>query len=355
MKVGLVGCGDIAEAHMLAWHRIKSARVTAVCDAVEDRAKGVAERWRVPSCYTDLERMMGRENLQFLSICTPPFAHVEQARLAIESGVNAIVEKPLAMTAKDVEQIAEVCRRSKAKLTVISNLLFEPVVARANRILARFHDELISGNVTFVKPPTERTSADPSHWSHSLPGGVFGELLFHPIYLVWFFLGELSVRGIHVDKFGTQHWIRHDELRVFLGSAGKRATIHVFYNSPRYETFLDLYGRKYAFRIDLGNNDVCVFRNPQNGPVGKVVDCARQAFTVFGNTRDAVLAGITYHLGIRQSAHELNIASFVESVASGRPPVITLEDAYRMTQIQEEITTLIDKAGPLGASCSSQR
>lgn len=353
MKVGVVGCGVIAEAHMRAWHRIKSGRVTAVCDSVEDRARRVAEKWNVPSFYTDFESMMRREDLQFLSICTPPVAHAEQVRLAIELGVNTIVEKPLAMTAKDAEQIAEVCLRGKGKLAVISNLLFEPVVARANRILASFHDEMISGNVTFLKPATDPKSADPSNWGHRLPGGLFGEMLFHPIYLLWFFLGELAVRGIHLDKLGTQQWMPYDELTVFLSSAGKRAAMHLFYNSPRYGTFLDLHGRKYGLSVDMQNHDVCVLRNPHNGPVGKVVDCARQSFTVFGNARDALLDGITYHLGIQHSGHDLNIASFVESVASGRPQLITVKDACMLTRIQEEITTLIDANDAVPPSTSS--
>ena len=358
MNVGLVGCGRIAEAHMQAWRRIRSAHISAVCDTVEDRAKQMAERWRVPTCYTDLANMIQREDLQFLSICTPPLAHIDQARMAIESGVNAVVEKPLAMSAKDVEEIAEICQRSKARLTVISNLLFTSAVARARRILASLHDEPISLDLTFLKPAaSDYMAGDPSHWIHRLPGGIFGEMLFHPIYLISFFLGELSVRGIYLDKFGTQDWLPHDELTVFLGSARKRATIRTFYNSLRYSIFLDLCGQKYALKIDIGTNDVFVIRDSKAGPTAKAVDCTRQAYAVFENIRGAVLQGISYHLGIKHSPIELNIRSFVESVAKKKPSVITLEDAYKMTLIQEEITTLIDKAGAPngGVSASPHR
>lgn len=357
MNVGLVGCGHIAEAHMRAWHKIESARLTAVCDTVEDRAKQMAQRWRVPASYIDLKDMIRREDLQFLSICTPPLTHIDQARMAIESGVNAVVEKPLALTAKDVEKIAEICSRSKARLTVISNLLFTPGVARAHRILASLHEEPISLDLMFLSPATNYMTEDPSHWSHSLPGGIFTDLLFHAIYLVSSFLGELSVRGVYLDKFGTQDWLRYDEVSVFLGSTRKRATIHALFNSPRYSIFLNLYGQKYALKIDLGTNDIFVFRNPESSPAAKAVDCARQAFAVFENIRGTVLEGITYHLGIQQAPHELNIRSFVESVAKTKPPVITLDDAYKMTLIQEEIATVIDKAGALhgGVSPSPHR
>jgi predicted dehydrogenase len=331
---------------MQAWRRIRSAHISAVCDTVEDRAKQMAERWRVPAWYTDLADMIQREDLQFLSICTPPLAHVDQARMAIEAGVNAVVEKPLAMTAKDVEEIAEICQRSKARLTVISNLLFTPAVARARRILASLHDEPISLDLTFLKPATsDYMAGDPSHWSHSLPGGIFGEMLFHPLYLISFFLGELSVRGIYLDKLGTQDWLHHDELTVFLGSARKRATIRTFLKSPRYSISLDLYGQKYALGIDLGTNDVFVFRDSKASPAAKVVDCTRQASAVFENIRGAVLRGISYHLGIKHGPHEFNIRSFVENDAQKKPSVISLEDAYKITLIQEEITTLIEKGG----------
>jgi predicted dehydrogenase len=345
MNVGLVGCGIISDAHLKAWRRIESARVAAVCDTNEERAAEVAGRWRVPSYYNDLECMIRHEGIEFLSICTPPKSHVDAACKAITSDVNVVVEKPLAMTTKEVEQIEEVSRRSTAKLMVISNLLYRPAVSGARRAFASLHQEPVSADVHFLRTPDDSNAADSSHWGHRLPGGIFTDHLFHALYLIRFFLGDLQLKAVHLDKFGILDWMRYDELTVFLGSQERRASIHVSFNSSREETFLDLYGQKNALRAELMTNDVYVFRDPEKRWAGKGFEAARQTFMSVENTLRLVSDSLTFHLGVQHTAHELNIRDFVEDGASKRS-VLTLEDAYRITQLQEDITTLIDKHGP---------
>ncbi len=341
MKVGVIGCGSIAYKHMDAWRRIKSTRVTAVCDTDRERASGYAQKWRVASHFSDPEAMMQSERLQFVSICTPPPSHADLICKALEMGVNVVVEKPLAMTVKDADMIMSASQRTKAKLTVINNMLFAPAVRRVRRLLDTLGDELISAEIQFLKTPNEDRARDPSHWAHKLPGGIFGEFLPHPLYLLRFFLGDLSVRGIHLDKFGTREWMPHDELEVFLRSSEKRARIHISYNSPQYATYLDLFGKRKTVRAELGRNEVYVFSEENWRPIRKAFHYAGQMLVgVFATASD----GFAHYLPVRQTEHEMNIRSLVESVTSGSSPAVTLEDAYRTTRVQEEITRLIDTA-----------
>jgi predicted dehydrogenase len=346
MNVGLVGCGDISDCHMKAWSKIESARVTAVCDIIEERATRVGQKWNVPSCYTDLDTMIKRENLHFLSICTPPNVHTDAACNALESGVNTVVEKPLAMTVKEVERVQETSRHSKAKLTVISTLLFTSAIDRARRVLESMAQEIQSVDVHFLKTPDYHMAADPSHWCHGLPGGIFGESLFHAIYLIRTFIGDLQARGIYADKLGKYEWMRYDELTVFLSAPGKQATIRYSFNSPRSTTFLDLYGQGNVLRAELNTNDVCLFRDPQKRSIGKAFEGIRQASAAVENALCIVPDAVSFRLAIQPTIHELNIRSFVESVTSGKPPLMTLDDAYRITELQERITTLIDTHRP---------
>lgn len=344
MKVGLVGCGFISEEHMKAWRRVKSAHVGAVCDINEERAASAAQRWKVPSFYTDLEKMIRREELQFLSVCSPSGTHAEVVCKALELGVNVIVEKPLAMTTKEAEKIAEAARQSTAKSTMITNLLFNPATTIVCRVLASLHQEPTVVIMDMLKTPDDSLAADPTHWGHRIPGGAFGEVLIHGLYLVRSFLGDLKVRGLYLDKLLEYKWMRWDELTVFLGAPGKQASIHISFNAPHYRSFMNLFGQEYAVRAEFATNEVHLFRSQQNRYFRKGADALRETFAALDNLLHVAHYAARFHLGMFQTAHELNINSFVECVASGKSPIMTIEDACTLTRLQEDITSLVDTA-----------
>jgi len=343
MNVGLVGCGQIAEAHLKAWRKVESAKVTAVCDIDEERAREVARRWNVPSRYTDLETMIRRENLTYLSICSPPRNHVDAACSALGAGLNVVVEKPLAVTSKEVDRLIAVSQHSTAKLTVISNFLFKSALTRARRILASMNESPLSVEAHFFKHRDYPPLNDPSHWSHKLPGGIFSELLFHPLYIIRSFLGDLDVAGVCLDRFPSREWMRYERVVAFLGATEKRASIHASFDSPRYATYVDLYGPKNAIRADLGTGDVYLFRDSEKRGASKAWDGIRQATMSLQNMSRLVPDAFSFHLGITDSSHALNIKSFVEGQPSHGSRALTLQDAYKLTQIQEDITTRIDQ------------
>ena len=71
LRVGIIGCGSVAESHVYAW-RNSGARVVAVCDVNSSLARFKAEKWRVPRWYDDVSRMVVSEDLDAISVCTPP-------------------------------------------------------------------------------------------------------------------------------------------------------------------------------------------------------------------------------------------------------------------------------------------
>jgi len=123
--IGVVGCGSVAEiAHFPSIKNIPEAELIAVCDAREDVAKKVAEKWRAKAYYTDLRKMVERKDLDAVIIATPNYLHYEQATLVAEAGINVIVEKPLACTNKEAWGIVEACKKANVKLMVGCNYRF---------------------------------------------------------------------------------------------------------------------------------------------------------------------------------------------------------------------------------------
>jgi len=341
MNVGIVGCGEISDKHLAAWSRLDETKIVAVCDEVEEKAAVAARRWKVRSYYTDFETLLRKEKLRFLSVCTPPLTHTNIVCTALDSGVNVICEKPLAMSTKEVDCMKEKINCGSAKLGMICNQLYNPAVVRAQRIFESLQQRPKHIDVQVHKPPVDKYS-ETRLWLHGLPGGAFSEFLIHELYLVRHFLGELDVRSVDVRKQGEDEWMKYDELQVSLGRAERCAWIRASLNSLRHHFILDLYGEKNVVRADLSAQDVFLLRDDERRYVRKGLDAMKQASVAVGNVTGLLGSAVSYNLGRIHTSHDTNIRFFVDSVLHRRPPPLSMEDIRALVNTQEQITGFID-------------
>src|SRR5215469_15701931 len=116
IQVGIVGCGRIAEHHLRFLSEHPRIQIVAVSDPDHDRAKSLADRYRVPQRFTELRQMLEQTHLDVLHVLTPPSLHYEQAAAAIEAGVHVLVEKPVALSSREVEDLFARARQKNVKL-----------------------------------------------------------------------------------------------------------------------------------------------------------------------------------------------------------------------------------------------
>ena len=111
VKLGFIGTGGMAGAHMRNLQTFDDIEFTAMCDVSEERAQGSADEFG-GNVYTDFRQMYDKESLDGVYICTPPFAHGEQERIACEQGIPMFIEKPIAADLEQAVIINEDVRRS---------------------------------------------------------------------------------------------------------------------------------------------------------------------------------------------------------------------------------------------------
>ena len=116
--VGVVGCGMIANFHTAALDGIRNAKVVAVADMVPASAERLGKARRC-DWYTDVRKMVERDDLDLVTIATPSGAHMEPAVAAAKAGKHVICEKPLEITLPRVDAIVQACRRAGVKLATI--------------------------------------------------------------------------------------------------------------------------------------------------------------------------------------------------------------------------------------------
>ncbi len=97
VKMGIVGVGSWGTMHAQAYAQHPSAKLVAICDLNEERARTVAEKYGRPKVFTILDEMLD-EALDGISVATPDDAHAAIVLQAAAKGVHILVEKPLATT-----------------------------------------------------------------------------------------------------------------------------------------------------------------------------------------------------------------------------------------------------------------
>lgn len=126
LKGVCVGAGYFAQFHYEAWQRIPSVKITALADTDTAVAKSVAAKFGIPNGYSDFAEMLRTEQPDFVDIITPPATHLIFCKIAADLGVNIIVQKPLAPTLQEAEELVTYCESKNVRLMVHENFRFQP-------------------------------------------------------------------------------------------------------------------------------------------------------------------------------------------------------------------------------------
>lgn len=109
IRLGLIGCGGRAGAHMSSWVKMEDVEVVAVADPREERARAACEKFGgTPRVYRDHTALYDNESAETLDaviICIEPTAHTDVEERAVEMGLPFIVEKPMALDLGKAERL----------------------------------------------------------------------------------------------------------------------------------------------------------------------------------------------------------------------------------------------------------
>ena len=131
-KLGVIGVGGWGKNHPRVLAELGC--LAAVCDSDGARAKDIAGKHGAKP-YTSVDDMLSQERLDGCLVCTPIRTHVAVARKVIERGLHAFVEKPLALTFSECEDLAELARKKRVILTCGYIERFNPAVSEAKKAL----------------------------------------------------------------------------------------------------------------------------------------------------------------------------------------------------------------------------
>ena len=124
-KVGIVGCGTIFPMHAQSLANIKGVKLASVSDIVEAKARAKAKQYKC-NYYKDYRRMLDKESLDAVHICTPHYLHMPMIVEAAKRGIDILTEKPMALNPAEAKKELAAAKKYKVTLGVISQNRFNP-------------------------------------------------------------------------------------------------------------------------------------------------------------------------------------------------------------------------------------
>lgn len=145
LRVGMIGVGAIAQAHLTAWQKNPDTEIVAVSDLSAAAVKKNLETWGVDPAngFTDYRKMLDSVQLDIVDVCTPNSAHAAPSIAALQAGCHVIVEKPVAVSARQVEQMIEAGKQAKKLLMVAQVMRF----GREGQICKSWVDQGLAGEL----------------------------------------------------------------------------------------------------------------------------------------------------------------------------------------------------------------
>jgi predicted dehydrogenase len=257
LRVAIIGCGQIADAHLKEIKKIAGAQVVAVCDATRDLAERAAQVFAVPGCYADVAEMLGKEKIDVVHITTPPGSHKDLAIQCLRAGVHVYVEKPFTVNATDAQAVLAVAAEKRRRVCVGHNELFDPVWLETRELIKQgalgdiVHIESLQG-YDVSGPFGALVRSDPGHWVRRLPGGVFFNTISHPVYKITDCLPnwEPDVQARWGQRKGVNFPLPF-ELRVNLWGEDATASLWVSSTSKPVQRIARIYGTRASVEVDL--------------------------------------------------------------------------------------------------------
>lgn len=322
LKVGIIGVGIQGETQLKAFKVIPGCKVVAICDSDEARAKAIGEKYKIEKIYLDYRKLVEDKQVDLVSVCTPDFMHYEFVMASLKEGKHTLVEKPMATSSKEAEEMVNEARRMGVYLMVNFSNRWSPPFRIAKECIDR--GEI--GNIVHAYARLSDTIYVPTEmikWSSKT--NVLWFLGSHVVdLLLWYFKEDVEeVYGRKVEKvLKSRNILTADVYQAILYfKNGSIATLENSWILPKCEPFIvdfkmDLFGEKGAIRIDRSHH----------GMVKKITNLSYETPDVLRNVEEDTITFVRDGL-----------KAFVNSIIEEKPPPVTGEDGLRVTKVIESI------------------
>ena len=343
MTYVLIGCGRIAVNHIKAALNNK-LNIVAVCDVLPEKMETLLAKYdlqdnKTIARYTDYKQMLFEHpEIRLVSIATESGIHAEIALYCIDRGINVIIEKPMAMTMDDAEEIIRRSEEKHVKVAACHQNRFNVAVQEMRRALeaGRF------GKIFHVRWNRSRDYYDQAPWrgTWEQDGGCLMNQCIHGIDLLRWMMGDEVDEVYGVTKQQFHDYLQCEDIGMAVvkfknGAVGTiEGTVNVY--PKNLEETLYLFGENGTVKLggtSTNNIDVWNFAD-ENSEDAKNKGLQEATSNVYGNGHTSLFADMVDAIEhdrkpyvdavAGRNALEMILAVY-QSAATGKPVKLPLE------------------------------
>jgi len=369
LGVGMVGYAFMGRAHSQAWRTVGhvfdlplTPRMAAICGRDRGRVARAAERLGWAAWETDWKRLVARDDVQLVDVCTPGSSHAEISIAALEAGKHVLCEKPLANTVDEARAMAEAAERAArrgVRAMVGFNFRRVPAVAFARELIA-------AGRIGTIRQARgvylAAHAADPETplaWRHQVEeagSGALGDLGSHVVDLTQYLIGDrISGVAALTETFTRERPFPGPGRGAGAGEGGPRGPVTVDDAALFIARFKGgATGSFEATRVATGHNeDLRVEVNGEHGSL--VFDLGRLNELRYYAAGEPATSGFR-RIQVTRAEHPYagawwpdghtigyehtfthEIRDLLEAIAAGRDPVPSFADGLQVQQVLDAV------------------
>lgn len=249
-RAALIGAGHIARQHLACLRELPGVEVVGVCDLSPAMAESAAERFSVPSWFTESRAMLAEVRPDVVHVTTPSASHFPLAMAALDAGAHVVVEKPATVTHDELLRLVRHADEKKRVLVEDYNYVFN---AASRTIL----DHVASGefgDVTHVEvfitldilgPGSAFADPNAPHPCLSLPGGAIADFLTHLASLAHAFVGpHRAAHTVWSKRSAKRSPLPYDEFRALVDAERGTASLGFSARTQPDAFWLRVYGTR---------------------------------------------------------------------------------------------------------------
>ena len=291
VNVGVIGVGAMGENHVRVYHKMEEANLIAVSDVSERALKKIEKKYGAKG-YTDYCELLENPDIEVVSVCVPTTFHHAVVMEAIRHKKHILVEKPIAFTLTEAEEMITAAKEAGVILATGHVERFNPAVQKAKELI----DDGVIGDI--VSAFAKRVGPLPPRIKDV---GVSIDLAIHDLDIMNYLFEEeiTQVYGTMNSSFDDSEFEDHAEIMVSFDNEST-GIIEVNWLTPYKRRELELTGTAGIISVDY----------------------IQQSIEVYGKFAQDI--EIKHEEPLKG---ELN--SFLHSVVEGEEPVITGEDGLK--------------------------
>ncbi len=329
--VGIIGLGTIHALHMEGFRQAHDlARVVAVCDVDGERSSAHAARLSARP-FRDYQDLLDDPEVDMVDVL-PHNLHAPVVTAALQAGKHVLVEKPMAPSVAECEELVRLAHSRNLTFTVAENTRFVAAYREVERLLHEGAIGTIRSVRTFIYGSEVDRLRDPTLWKGRRDGTVGGAVMdagAHTFYLLgWLFGGVTEVRALG-SRLVEQSEVEDNAIVTGrLGEGGIFSAEFSFTAEIPWGERLEVYGSEGSIVVDqLANPPVVHYAGKYDFDGTAITSVARDALWWKGGS---IAAGVV---------------DFVEALAAGRRPQVDPADGVRAMRVVEAAYRSMDVGG----------